>query len=228
MYWKINSCRIELGGSLSITYVCDGCKSATFTTLSVSQLIDASEVSLCVQVAFIISGCTHATYYKTLKHALGIEAVSMPLFMRTIRLFFPIVQEMLDEVCELAKQEMKEVDGDKLRSWTRAVTAADGMWHTRGWHSTKATFSIHNYLTGALLYYMRICQKGRDKIIKDELYKGTSKSAEGYAAHVTFQKAKEEGMQIAIHWQDADSSANAVRQLFPNAHIMMRGQSCSP
>ena len=58
--------------------------------------------------------------------------------------------------------------------------------------------------------------------MKDELYKGTSKWAEGFAARVTFQKAKEEGMQIAVHWQDADSSsANAVRELFPDAHIMI-------
>ena len=62
---------VGLGGSLSITYVCDGCQlqSATLTTSSGSQLTDSSEISLCVQVAFIISGCTHATYYKTLKHA---------------------------------------------------------------------------------------------------------------------------------------------------------------
>ena len=71
---------------------------------------------------------------------------------------------------------------------------------------------------------MHICPKGRDKIIKDELYKGTSKSAEGYTVRVTFQIAKEEGMQIAVHWQDADSSCgNAVRELFPNAHIMICG-----
>ena len=120
---------VGLGGSLSITYMCDGCQlqSAMFTTSSVSQLIDASEISLCVQVAFIISGSMHATYYKTLKHALGIEAVSMPLFICTFRLMFPIVQEMLDEVYELAKQEIREVDSDKLGSWTRAVTAANGV-----------------------------------------------------------------------------------------------------
>ena len=84
-------------------------QSATFTTSLVSQLIDASEISLCVQVAFIISGSMHTTYYKTLKHALGINAVSMPLFMHTIRLMFPIVPKMPDEVCKLAKQDMKEV-----------------------------------------------------------------------------------------------------------------------
>ena len=60
------------------------------------------------------------------------------------------------------------------------------------------------------------------RIIEDELYQGTSKSAEGYAASITFKKAKEEGMQVAIHWQDADSSsANAVREVFPDAEIML-------
>ena len=100
--------------------------------------------SACVFRLYLLFPVLHATYYKTLKHALGIEAVSMPLFMCNIRLMFPIVQEMLDEVYELAKQEMKEVDCDRLGSWTCAVTSADGVWHTRGWHSKNATFSIRN------------------------------------------------------------------------------------
>ena len=161
-----------------------------------SKLINHSEISLCVQVAFIIAGCTHATYYKTLQHSLGIAAVSMPVFMRTIELMFPIVNKMLDELCETAKQEMRDMGAEQLGSWARAVTAADGVWHTRGWHSKNATFSIRNYLNGALLYYMHVCQRGRDRIIDDELYQGTSKSAECYAASVTFKKAKEEGMQV--------------------------------
>ena len=77
---------------------------------------------------------------------------------------------------------------------------------------------------GALLYYHHLCQKARDDVIEEELYKGTSKSAEGFAASLTFQRAKEEGMQIAIHWQDADSSsANAVSEVFPDAEIMICG-----
>ena len=93
---------------------------------------------------------------------------------------------------------------------------------TRGWHSKNATFTIRNYLNGALLYYHHLCHKGRDKVIEEELYKGTSKSAEGYAARVTFKKAKEEGMQVAIHWPDADSSsAKAVSEVFPDAEIMI-------
>ena len=119
---------------------------------------------------------------------------------------------------------MKQMAQSDLGSWSRAVTCADGCWQTRGWHSKNATFSIRNYQTGALLYYMHLCQKGRDRIIEEELYKGTSKAAEGFAARATLKKAKEEGMQIAIHWQDAhSSSSNAVTEVFPTAEIMVCG-----
>ena len=102
-----------------------------------------------------------------------------------------------------------------LGLWKRAVTMADGTWQTRGWHSKNATFTIR--VNGALLYYHHLCQ---DKIVEGGLYPGTSKPAEGYAARITFQRAKEEGMDVAIHWQDADSSsAKAVREIFPEADI---------
>ena len=181
-------------------------------------------VSICVQVAFTVAGSTHMGYYKTLKHALGIDVVGPNAFMDTIRNMYPIVKSMLDEICESAKQEMKDKKEDELGSWKRAVTVADGTWQTRGWHSKNATFTIRNYLNGALLYYHHICQRGGDDIIKEELYKGTSKSAERYAAWITFRRAKEEGMQVAVHWQDADSSsANAVSEVFPHAEIMICG-----
>ena len=50
-----------------------------------------------------------------------------------------------------------------------------------------------------------------------------AKGAEGYAARFTFRKAKE-GINIAIHWQDADSSSsNAMTEHFPDAEIMICG-----
>ena len=85
---------------------------------------------------------------------------------------------------------MKE---NELGSWQNAITVADGTWQTRGWHSKNGTFTIRNYLNGTLLYYHHICQKGRDEVIEEELYRGTSKSVEGFSARLTFQKAKEEG-----------------------------------
>ena len=88
-------------------------------------------------------------YYKTLKNALGIEAVSGPVYLKTIYAMYPKVKSILDEVCEAAKQEMKGKNEDELGSWKRAVTVADGTWQTRGWHSKNATFTIRNYLNGA-------------------------------------------------------------------------------
>ena len=38
----------------------------------------------------------------------------------------PIVKSVLDEMSEMAKQEMKDKKDDELRSWKRAVTVADG------------------------------------------------------------------------------------------------------
>ena len=221
----------KLGGAITVRYSCDGCnlKGATFKAHSKCEtvLAGSNTISVSLQVAFIpfiIAGSTHATCCKTLGHFLGIDVVSSSTFMRTIRAMHSIVESMLDEVCEAAKQEMRDVKESQLGSWKNAVTVADCTWQTRGWHSKNATFTIRNYLTGALLYYHHLCQKGRDEVIEEELYRGTSKSAEGFAARVTFQKAKKEGMHVAVHWQDADSSsAKAVREVFPNAEVMICG-----
>ena len=181
-----------LGGAVTVRYSCDGCglKGATFEAHSKCEtvLAGSNTISVSLQVAFIIAGCTHATYYKALNHSLGIDTVSAPTFMCTIRAMHYIVESMLDEVCEADKQEMRDVKESQLGSWKNAVTVADCTWQTRGWHSKNATFTIRNYLTGALLYYHHLCQKGRDEVIEEELYRGTSKSAEGFAARVTFAR----------------------------------------
>ena len=213
----------RLGGGLSVFFGCDGCKVKleSFTKYE-HGLARNNDISVCVQVAFIVAG---SVYCKTLQNALGMNTVHPNEFYETIGKMYPVVKAMVDDLCEVAKREMK--DGD-LGSWKRAVNTADGTWQTRGWHSKNATFTITNYLNGALLYYHHLCQKGRDKIVEGDLYLGTSKSAEGYAARITFQRAKEEGMDVAIHWQDADSSsAKAVREIYPKAEIMLCGGHAS-
>ena len=80
-----------LGGALSVTFACNGCASqwALFDTCAKDQLSTGytSDISVCVQVAFILAGSTHTTYYKTLQHALGIKAVSMGTqWMHCVRL----------------------------------------------------------------------------------------------------------------------------------------------
>lgn len=65
--------------------------------------------------------------------------------MSTVERMYPIVK---DKICNESKQEMKNMDQDKLGSWSHAVTSADGVWMTREWHSKNATFSVRNYFTG--------------------------------------------------------------------------------
>ena len=214
---------VGLGGGLCIRYGCNGCSSKQAELKTYSRYEPGrrtNTISLSVQVAFILAGCTHTVYTKTLSHALGMKSVSDKVFLKTVECMYPIVKEMLDKVCEVGKKEMKAKPPSELGSWKNAVTTADGTWQTRGWHSKNATFTLN----GALLYYEHLCQKGSDDIVEGDLYPGTSKSSEGYAAHITFQKAKEEGMNVAVHWQDADSSsAKALRKVFPKAEIMLCG-----
>ena len=83
-----------LGGALSISYTCSGCAghSALFNTSSKYDLSNNNEISVAVQVPFIVAGCTHATYYKNLKHALGIDALHVSAFLSTVERMYPIVK----------------------------------------------------------------------------------------------------------------------------------------
>ena len=126
---------------------------------------------------------------------------------------------MLDEICDAAKQEMRDMKENALGLWQNTVTVADDTW--------LAQQKCHVYNKKSperCLYYHHLYQKGRDEVSEKELYRGTSKSGGGFSARLTFQKAKGEGMHVVIHWQDADSSsAKAVREVFPDAEIMICG-----
>ncbi len=166
-----------------MAYACTGFHTmVNLNTSSIETLLATNDLGLETQVAFITAGCTYTTYNKCLTQVLGIKAVDASRFIKTIQILHPIVEGLINELCEKEKKRMQSIPDEEMGSWKRAVTCADGTWMTRGWFSKNATFSIRNYFTGGLLYFKHVCQKGRDKIISEELYKGTSKSAEGYAA----------------------------------------------
>ena len=77
------------------------------------------------------------------------------------------------------------------------------------------------------LYYGHSVMRGSNNICDSDLWEGTSKAAEGHLAEVCFTKAKEEGMVVAINWQDADSSsAKSFRYVFPDnslSRVMLCG-----
>jgi len=108
-------------------------------------------VSLALQVTFVIAGCAHAQYAKVLKQSLGMSSVSAQVFIDTIKLLHPVVEEMLNKMCDEAKNEMKSLGPTVVGSWERAITTSDGCWLTRGKFSQNSTFTIRNYMNNSLL-----------------------------------------------------------------------------
>ena len=128
---------IELGGAVSIFFTCNGCflHHAHFESSVRYEGTCTSEASVAVQVAFMVAGCTHANYYRALKQALGMDTVCPNTFMSTIVRMYPVVKQMVDEMCEEAKNDMKTMNQTQLGFWSQVVTSADGTWMTRGFHS---------------------------------------------------------------------------------------------
>ena len=106
------------GGTITIRYACDGCvgREAVLETSSRYDPGNMSEVGMAVQVAFLIAGCTHITYFKVLKHALGINAVDGFDFQKTLRILYPVVKLMVDRMCEAANDDMRGMDQKPLGS----------------------------------------------------------------------------------------------------------------
>ena len=84
-------------------------------------------------------------------------------------LVYPHVTDILDEMCEEAKEQMKEMDDEQLGSWARAVVTS----------SKNGTFVIKDYLSAGFLWYGHKCMQELDDFVEDDLYEGTSKSMEG-------------------------------------------------
>ena len=78
-------------------------------------------------------------------------------------------------------------------------------------------------MNNSLLYFVHVCMRGSENDpVDDDLYEGTVKSAEGHAANMAFGLAKEDGVNIEVNWQDADSSsANSFHKHYPNGQVML-------
>ncbi len=221
-----------LGGALEADIFCTGCDTRLEFASSPRvkprpSMTPVPAVDLAMQVAFMAAGCMHSQYRKVLNLALGMTSTSASSFHKRLEIIYPVVKSMLDEACEQAKAEMKGMNQAALGSWQRAITTADGVCLTRGYHSQNHSFTIRNYRNNALLYYKHLCMRGQDSVVEEPLYDCTAKSAEGVAAEHCFQKAVEEGMFIIVYWQDADSSSSkSFRQFYPDkkeSRLMLSG-----
>ena len=66
-------------------------------------------------------------------------------FYEIIKLVYPVVTDILNEMCEAENEQMKTIAPDVLGSWRKAVVTSDGVWHTRGYFSKNGSFIIKNF-----------------------------------------------------------------------------------
>lgn len=213
-----------LGGTVRIKFRCENCgqREITFNSSPDVPLNRyRSPLGTALQVAFICSGCMYTHYFRTLCLSLGMDTVGKGRFFETIKLMYPHVKKILKSQCEEAKNRMKGLDDNELGSFKSAVTTGDGAYLTRGHFSKNSTYTLRNKLTNEVLYFMHMCQHGSDHgMVEYPLFEGTSKAMEGHAAEKLFNQAFQEGMHIAVHWQDADSSsAKAFRKFYPDKNV---------
>lgn len=210
-----------LGGTLRIKFQCSCCGLREIDFNSSPDIpLDRyrSPLGTALQVAFICAGCMYTQYFRTLCLSMGMSTVGHNRFFKTIQLMYPHVENILKMQCEEGKKRMKSLDDEKLGSFKNAVTTGDAAYLTTGHFSRNSTYTVRNKLTNEVLYYTHMCQRGYDHgMVEYPLFKGTSNAMEGHAAEALFEQAFKEGMHIAVHWQDADSSsAKAFRKFYPD------------
>ena len=117
-----------LGGAMKFLFRCNGCWIEEISYQS-SQLAAESRrhlVSLALSLAFFISGHSYASYRKTLGKGSGLGVFSDKPFIDIIDLAYPHIKDILDEMCEREKEDMKTLPDNQLGSWSRGVTTCDG------------------------------------------------------------------------------------------------------
>lgn len=135
-----------VGGAAAIVFACTGCGvSVDYASSAMCKDTRHSVVTLSLRLAALLAGLGFAGYHKLFGRYLGMSTLSDRSFYHVIEIAYPHVQSILDEICEEAKEEMKEIPSSELGSWQRAITTSDGCWHIRGFFSQNSTFIIKNY-----------------------------------------------------------------------------------
>ena len=118
MYVPVRVVCEGLGGGLKVEIACNGCKIRRITFDS-SPMVESSRgtiVTLALPVAFNASGCTHTQYYRILKQSLGVQAVTCKPFYEMIKLVFPHVDDMVDDMCIEATADMAALPPEQIGS----------------------------------------------------------------------------------------------------------------
>ena len=144
-----------LGGTINVTFGCSLCtfRSANFQCSTLVEGSKRTVIGLSLAVAFFLTGHGFSQFDRTLRQYMGLNPVSKNRFFYVIKLIYPHIRDILNDMCEEEKEAMKALPSETLGSWSRAVVTSDGVWHTRRHFSKNGSFIVKNYLTGGLLWY---------------------------------------------------------------------------
>ena len=106
-------------GSALVHIACSGCGERLYFASSALSTTECQRniVSYALCLAAFVSGISFSGYKKLFGRHLGMNVTNERMFYRVIRESCPHITEMLDEVCELGKEEMKGLNDDELGSW---------------------------------------------------------------------------------------------------------------
>ena len=94
------------GGTLNVIFSCNGCHNRIINFQS-SAMVEGSKrtvVGLALTVAFFITGNSYAKFSRTLRQCLGISCISKNQYYEVIKLVYPHITDILDEMREEAKE----------------------------------------------------------------------------------------------------------------------------
>ncbi|XP_078695697.1 uncharacterized protein LOC144924444 [Branchiostoma floridae x Branchiostoma belcheri] len=220
--------RVGLGGSMRASFRCTGGCEDGVVSFSASAFVREERRQIAghvVALSFILNGNTYEKYAQTLVLGLGIPVFTFKTYNEILKKAYPHIHLILEEQMKKARSQMKEMDPTAFGSWDRAVTSGDGVYHTRGHHSKNMTVLLVNYMENSLIGAVHLCMRGSDVTTEHiPLFDGTAKAAEGYGFELLWEELKNEGMNVEVHWQDADStSAKSFRTFYPKSTLMYCG-----
>ena len=105
-----------LGGSMNICFACNSCKLRT-VNFQGSALVEGTKrtvVGMALAVAFVITGHGFAKFDKALHKSLGISVSLKNRYYEVIKLIYPHVTDILDEMCFDKKEHMKAIPAEQL------------------------------------------------------------------------------------------------------------------
>ena len=97
------------GGSLNVWFMCSGCEKRSLMFQG-SAFLEGSKrtvIGLDLAVAFFLSGHGFPNFHRTLRQYLGISCMSKNRYYDVIKLAYPLIKDILDEMCEEEKKTCK-------------------------------------------------------------------------------------------------------------------------